>query len=166
MKLTVKNKFGSLVGSSKITDETGKEVFYAKGKFGSVSDKKWIVDAKKNKLFLVRNKMFHGLKRSCLIYDAKKKLVATIKESKLIMCGFEVEGTEEKIVLKSNNNRFPLTIYMGDKEIGKLSTVWTNVCDTYELEIKDPEDAGFLVALAIAADNIHDADSKAARKKH
>ena len=114
-----------------------------------------IKDANGKKLFVVRNKFWHKpFYKSALIFQNGKKL-ATVQNSHFIKNGYEVTGATEEI--KVEGKFWNLDIMLGDKKIGHIAPPEKmTLDDAYTLEVEDPEDAPFLVAMMIAIDNIHD----------
>ena len=159
MKYTIKNNFFSLGGSSLVYDENNEVAFKAKGSvFSNIITrfhKKIIRDKNGKKLFVVRNKFWHKpFYKSALIFQNGKKL-ATVQNSHFIKNGYEVTGATEEI--KIEGKFWNLDIMLGDKKIGHIAPPEKmTLDDAYTLEVEDPEDAPFLVAMMIAIDNIHD----------
>lgn len=159
MKFLIKNTFMSLGGNSKVTTEDGQLAYKVKGKLFSnlisKTYKKVIKDANGKKLFVVRNKFWHKpFYKSALIFQNGKKL-ATVQNSHFIKNGYEVTGATEEI--KIEGKFWNLDIMLGDKKIGHIAPPEKmTLDDAYTLEVEDPEDAPFLVAMMIAIDNIHD----------
>ena len=159
MKFLIKNTFMSLRGNSKVTTEDGQLAYKVKGKLFSnlisKTYKKVIKDANGKKLFVVRNKFWHKpFYKSALIFQNGKKL-ATVQNSHFIKNGYEVTGATEEI--KVEGKFWNLDIMLGDKKIGHIAPPEKmTLDDAYTLEVDDPEDAPFLVAMMIAIDNIYD----------
>jgi len=161
MHLTVKNKFFSLGGSSKVLNENNQNALLVKGKMFSPTKKKFVKDLTKKTLFIVRNKFWSLLGRKALIYDGNKNLVATVKREIKFVAGFTITGAEQEIRVDANNiGGLSLRITMGGKEIGTIHRPFLALTDTFELDFADEEDAPFLVALVIAIDNITDRNRK------
>ena len=159
MKFLIKNTFMSLRGNSKVTPEDGQLAYKVKGKLFSnlisKTYKKVIKDANGKKLFVVRNKFWHKpFYKSALIFQNGKKL-ATVQNSHFIKNGYEVTGATEEI--KVEGKFWNLDIMLGGKKIGHIGCPEKMTLDNaYTLEVDDPEDAPFLVAMMIAIDNIYD----------
>lgn len=165
MKFIVKNKLFSLGAGSIVTNEEGAVVYKIKGNFFSNilwgTHKKVVKEVKGKKLFVVRNKFWHKpFFNSALIFNAKKQKLAVVTKSHLIKNGYDVVGANE--LIKVEGSGWNLDIVMSDKKIGHISLPTNSVknffrlTDTYVLDVEDPEDASFLVAMMIAIDNIHD----------
>ncbi len=161
MELIVKNKLISWGGSSTVTTTDGKEVYKVKGKVFSITKKKWVCDMEGNKLFLVRNKYWKFFKNKALIYDDEKNLVCmlvnnlfTIKKAFTVeKCASEIEISNQKISFGYN---WP--IIKDGKEIGSIGCDFKLVrfVDEFKINVIDEKEAPFLIALAIALDNIRD----------
>ena len=159
MKFLIKNTFMSPRGNPKVPTADGQLAYKVKGKLFSnlisKTYKKVIKDANGKKLFVVRNKFWHKpFYKSALIFQNGKKL-ATVQNSHFIKNGYEVTGATEEI--KVEGKFWNLDIMLGDKKIGHISPPEKmTLDDAYTLEVDDPEDAPFLVAMMIAIDNIYD----------
>lgn len=154
MKIIVKNKFASIGGSSKVTDENGNDIFKVKGKFFSFTRKKKIYDMQGNLLYVVRNKFFKWWTKSAFIINSNKQKVARVK-NRGIKVGFDVVGYGDEIAV----NGWLMTgckIIKNGKEIGSINTKFMSLMDTFEVDVLDGEDASFIVAMVIALDNITD----------
>ncbi len=148
----------SLKGNSKVTTEDGQLDYKVKGKLFSnllQMNKKIVKDANGKKLFVVRNKIWHKpFHKSALIYQNGKKL-AKVQNSHFVKNGYEVTGATEEI--KVEGKFWNLDIMLGGKKIGHIGRPEKmTLNDAYTLEVDNPEDAPFLVAMMIAIDNIHD----------
>ena len=163
MELTIKNKFFSLGGSSKVLDENGKDAFVVKGKFFTITAKKFVYDLSGKKIFTVRNKFWHLFRRKALVYDENKKLVARVIRNFRIRQVYTLEGAQEEIRVVANGPiglGFDMSIIMGGREIGHIKRPYVQWTDTFNVTFEDPQDAGVLVALVISIDNIQDQAKK------
>ncbi|MCR5309485.1 MAG: LURP-one-related family protein [Bacilli bacterium] len=159
MELTIKNKFFSLGGSSKVLDENSKDAFIVKGKFFTITAKKFVYDLNGNKLFTIRNKFWHLFRRKALVYDANKRLVARVIRNFRIRQVYTIEGAQEEIKVVANGPiglGFDMSILMGGREIGHIKRPYVQWTDTFNVTFDDPQDAAILVALVIGIDNIQD----------
>ena len=166
MRLFVKNKLMSLGGASFVLDEAGNQVFSVKGKWGifSPTHKKKIYDKDKNLRYIVRNKFWHFIARSCFLYDDSKQKIAMLTNGDFdIKNKFVLKGFEDEILIKGNYSEFPkfwMDIIKNEKVIGKITRDFTIVRDSFVLDIFDNTEDAFLVALVIAIDNITDSRRK------
>ncbi|MCQ2793866.1 MAG: hypothetical protein MJ207_00620 [Bacilli bacterium] len=183
MELLVKNKLFSITGASRVFNEKKEQVYIVKGSWASNTFskkyKKTIMDMNKKVYYKVCNKRIHGLKRSCFIYDANDKEVAHVKVGKLLTFGmdYEVEGVTEPLTIKGViYSDAGAQIKLGNKVIGSIVpanlkrvaggamvSTGISVSTQFKVIFEDPADAPFLVALVIAIDNIHDAETRAMR---
>ena len=164
MKLFIKNKFVSVGGSSYVLDENDNQVFRIKGKWLSPTKKKKIYDMDGNLLYVVRNKYWHFLKRTCFVSDADKEKIMQIVYKKFAFKNdFFVQGYKDEISFTGKLLQFPninMTIQKNGEEIGTLVKNFTVARDTYSLDVKKDNDAALFVAMTIAIDNIFDARRK------
>ena len=160
MKLIVKNKLVSLGGNSFVLDENGNQKFKIKGKIISPTRKKMIYDMNGNLLYIVRNKFWHFLKDTCIVYNAEKQKVLTISENRFdFKKEFVVQSFEDEISFSGKFFQFPnikLDVVKNGNVVGSLTKDFTIARDTYTLQINDEIDAELFVALVVAVDNIID----------
>lgn len=154
MKVVIKNKFFSVGGSSSVKDESGKDVFYVKGRIFSVTHVKWVCDANKNKLYKVRNKWFNFVNERAYVYEGKTK-VARVKHPFFGGKKFVVEGYKDEILIDGDFFSTRSQITRNGVPIGTIDRGFFTVTDTFMLEA-DEKDMPFMIALVIAIDNIVD----------
>ena len=161
MELILKNDFMSLGGGSTVKTYDGLTKFKVKGKMFSATKKKWICDAQGRKLFLVRNKYWKFLKNKAIIYNNRKKRVCmlvnnlfTIQNAYTIeKCVDDIQITNQKISVTPDWH-----IYKNGVIIGSIGCDFklVKIVDEFKINVIDETEAPFLVALAIALDNIRD----------
>lgn len=158
MKVTIKNNFLSLRGSSSVKNEKGEDIFFVKGKFLSPTSVKWVCDKNKNKLFKVRNKWFNFINERVYIYEGNNK-IAQVKHPPFSGKKFILEGYKDEILVNGDFFSFKYNITRNGKPVGTITREFTMVNDTFTLEAEE-EDIPFMIALVIAIDNIYDKISK------
>lgn len=154
MKVTIKNKFFSLGGSSSVKDENGQDVFFVEGKVFSPTHVKWVCDKAHNKLYMVRNKWFNFFSHKAYVYEGDNR-IAQVKHPFLGGKRFEVEGYKEQITIDGEFFSLLSTITRNGKPVGTIRREITLVNDTFTLEAEEA-DMPFMIALVIAIDNIVD----------
>ena len=154
MKVSIKNKFFSLGGSSSVKDETGREVFFVKGKVFSPTKVKWVCDNAGNKLYKVRNKWFNFFSHKAFVYEGDAK-IAQVKHPFLGGKRFEVEGLKDRITIDGEFFSRLSTIMRNGSAVGTITREFTLVNDEFTLEADEAE-MPFMIALVIAIDNIWD----------
>lgn len=165
MKLFVKNKLMSWGGSSFVLDEAGNKVFAVKGAVFSPTRKKKIYDQDKTLRYIVRNKFWHFIARSCFLYDDSKQKIAMLTNGDFDFKNkYVLKGYQDDILIKGNYSEFPKKFFMdivkNEKVIGRITRDFTFVRDSFVLDIFDDTEDAFLVALVIAIDNITDSRRK------
>lgn len=158
MKLFIKNKFASIKGSSKVTNENDEEVFKVKGKFFSLRRKKKIYDLDGNLLFIVKNKLFNTFKHSSFITNKEGQKICKVS-NKFLGNGYDVLGYTDEISI-DGFSLSGFSIIKNGNQIGTVSCKFFSLVDNYELTTQDDAAPAFLVALIIALDNIRDNKSK------
>ena len=158
MKLIVRNKFVTLTGASVVKDDKGNDLFKIKGKLRifSPTRKKKIYDLEGGRLFTVRNKWYNFLFHSAYIYDETGEKIAKLKARFSRDAMFLSEGFEDVFKIGRNPNGPGRAIYKNDEIIGVWRNTKLHFVDTFEVEYEKEENAGIIVALMIAVDNIGD----------
>ena len=155
MKLYVKNKLVSLLGSSFVLDENQNQVYKVKGRFFSFTNKKVIYDMNGKKLFVVRDKYFKAFNTSCFIYNSHRQKIAKVVNGDFDFKNrYKVMNYEEEIELDGLWGK--MDIKKNGEVVGKITRDFTIIRDAYTVDVLDEENAPFYVALAIAIDNIND----------
>ena len=156
MKIYVRNKLTSIGGSSKVLDENKEPIYKVKGKVFSITRKKRICDLDGNVLYRVRNKYWHLFLKSAFIYDADGEKVATVKRKLAFKNDYSVQGTEDEIKIDGTIWGWNFKVIKNGQLLGTIKRNFTLFADAFEIEIDNPEDAPFMIALVIAIDNITD----------
>lgn len=158
MTLFITNKLFYLHGNSTVVDETGRDVFFVKGKLFSPTFKKFVCDMDGNLLYTVRNKFFHLFTRKALIYDADgKKVLKLVQKFFSVGPKFYTKEYPEELYFDGSFGGFNYTVSRNGQQIASIHHPFTFMADKFQADIADGEDAAFLVALIIAVDNIIDA---------
>ena len=156
MKVTIKNNFFSLGGSSTVKDESNNPVFKVKGKFFSITHKKRVCDLNGKVLYTVRNKWINWFVHKAFIYNENKEKIATVKDKLFnVHKEYFIQGYKDEIYTEGRFFSLSCKIYKNGKEIGTISRPVVTLTDTFVLEANE-EDMPFLIALVIAMDNIID----------
>ena len=156
MKVTIKNNFFSLGGSSSVKDESNNHVFKVKGKFFSITHKKRVCDLNGKVLYTVRNKWINWFVHNAFIYNENKEKIATVKDKLFnVHKEYFIQGYKDEIYTEGRFFSLSCKIYKNGKEIGTISRPVVTLTDTFVLEANE-EDMPFLIALVIAMDNIID----------
>ena len=158
MRVFIKNKLFSVRGNSSVQDETGKNVFFVRGKLFSPTHVKFVCGPNKEKLYKVRNKWFNFFAHRAYVYDASGEKIARVKHPPFGK-RFVIEGYQDEIYIDGEFFSRRSTIMRGGEPIGTIDREFTVVADAFSLEGAE-EDMPFLVALVIAIDNIYDKITK------
>ena len=156
MILYIKNKFISLGGSSYVLDENENKAYMIKGKVFSITKKKKIYDENKKLIYKIRNKFFHLFFHSVFVMDAKGNKIALLRQKLSLKTKLIVEGYQDEIKIEGEFFKREFSILRNGEVIGTVTKKFLTVRDSYSLNVKDPIDAPFLVALIIGIDNILD----------
>lgn len=159
MKVFIKNKLFSVRGNSSVQDESGKDVFFVRGKLFSPTHVKFVCGPDKEKLYKVRNKWFNFFAYRAYVYNENGEKVACVKHPPFGGKRFVVEGYQDEIYIDGEFFSPRSSILRNGKPIGTIDRQFTVVRDAFCLE-GDDADLPFLIALVIAIDNIYDKITK------
>ena len=155
-QVSIRNKWVSLRGGSKVKDMNENDVFYVKGKFWTVTKKKFLQDMDGNLLYTIRNKFWTFFVHKAFIYDKDGQIVARIRRKFWsVHDRYFIESPIGQIEICGNILLFNYSIKLNGKEIGHISRK-VSLRDSYVLTLDDDQDLAFFVAFAIAIDNITD----------
>ena len=163
MKLTIKNKFFTIGGDSKVLDEQEKEIYKVKGKPFSITKKKRICDLEGNVLFVVRNKYWTFMKKTCIIYNADEEEVLRVYRGDWQLANrYNVEGYKDEMQILGKYFRLGYDVLVNNEKKARIERVWKFFAlgDTFTLETQDQQNIPLYIALTIAIDNISDKKSK------
>ena len=162
MKYIIKNKIFSIGGGSTVTDESGNDLYYVKGKLFTFTKKKYIRTLDKEVLYTVRNKFFFLLLPKVYLMDASGKEILLIKKKSI----FSFRQNFEIITLDSSagHNYSIQGDYIGRHydildngiPVAHVRRNFNLIKDSFWLETDMTENAPFYIAFVIALDNYYD----------
>lgn len=156
MQVSIRNKWISLRGGSKVKDMNENDVLNVRGKFWTVTRKKFVEDLDGNVLYTVRNKFWVFFVKKAMVYDQDGNQVAFIKRKFFSVHDRYFIKTElGDMEIKGNILGFDYHIYLNGEEVGHISRK-ISLRDSFVLDIRDDKHLAFYVALVIAIDNITD----------
>ena len=156
MELTIRNKWISFGGSSKVQTLDGKDYLIVKGKFFTLHRRKFIKDLDGNTLFVTANRMWNFLHTQGKVFDAQGNELCCMRDKILSLHDhYNITSTYGNIVLRGNILGFNYHIYLNDKEVGHISRK-ISLRDSFVLTISDDVDVPFFVALVIMLDALTD----------
>lgn len=156
MQVSIRNKWISLRGGSKIKDLNEKDVLYVRGKFWTVTRKKFVEDLDGNLLYTVRNKFWAIFVKKAMVYDKDGNQVAFLKRKFFSLHDrFFIDTKLGQMEIKGNILGFDYHIYLNGQEVGHISRK-ISLRDSFVLDVRDDQELAFYVALVIAIDNITD----------
>lgn len=163
MKVFVNNKAFSLTGASKVVDENKQPIFNVKGKFLSIRKKKRVCDLDGKVLYRVQNKFFNMFEQSAYILDANKNKVAKVVNKLFDAKGsYIVEDCEDEIMVEGKIFSLESKIIKNGEVIGTIKRDLGFMGDHFVLDA-ETDNLPFLIALVIAIDNISDRKSRQSR---
>ena len=155
-EVSIRNKWISLRGSSKVKDMNEQDVFFVKGKFWTFTRKKFVQDLNGNTLYTVRNKFWTLFSKRAFVYNADGEVVAKIRRKVFSFHDrYFITSSLGDLEIKGNILLYNYHITLNGKEIGHISRK-VSLRDSYVLSLDDDQNLAFFVAFAIAIDNISD----------
>ena len=155
-QVSIRNKWISLRGGSRVKDMEERDVLYVKGKFWTFTRKKFVQDMEGNLLYTVRNKFWTFFVHKAMVYDKDGNMVARIRRKFWSFHDrYFVESSLGDLEICGNILGFNYQIKLNGKEIGHVSRK-ISLRDSFVLTLDDDQDLAFFVAFVIAIDNITD----------
>ena len=156
MQVSIRNKWVSLRGGSRVKDMNEKDVLYVKGKFWTFTRKKFVQDMGGNLLYTVRNKFWTFFVHKAMVYDKDGNQVAFIRRKFWSFHDhYYIDSKLGQLEIRGNILCFDYHISLDGKEIGHVSRK-ISLRDSFVLDLDDQYELPFFVALVIAIDNITD----------
>lgn len=155
MKIIVKNKFVSWGGSSKVEDENGKPLYNVKGKAFSWTRKKILKDLNGNVLYIIKNKWPTFIMHSAYICDSRGNKLCKVKETIKRDTLYKVEESRDNIEFHGYLIS-GMAVRRNGENMGTIKKEFWALRDYFVLNIPEGQDPTFMIALAIALDNIQD----------
>ena len=160
MQVSIRNKWVSLRGGSRVKDMNENDVLYVKGKFWTFTRKKFVQDMEGNLLYTVRNKFWTFFVHKAMVYDKDGNQVAFIRRKFWsVHDHYFIDSKLGQLEIRGNILCFDYHISLDGKEIGHVSRK-ISLRDSFVLDIDDQYELPFFVALVIAIDNITDSRSQ------
>ncbi len=138
-----------------ITDGDSNAVYHVDGKVFRIRHTSVIEDMDGGEIATIRQKLIAIRKTMRIsrndetVATIRKALIAPLRDKFMI----DVEGGEE-LVAKGSILDHEYVVRRGDAEIAQVSKKWFTIRDTYGVDIADGEDAGLLLAIVVAIDEL------------
>lgn len=161
MKYILKNKVFSWGNGSTVRDESGRDLFFVKGKALTFTKKKYVRDMNKNVLYTVRNKFFHLLLPKVFVCDAQGNKLLMIKKKKL----FAFRQNFEIVQLSDNAKNLSISgdiiarhfdILDNGVPVAHVRKNFNLIKDSFWIDTDRTDMAPLLIAFVIAIDNYYD----------
>jgi uncharacterized protein YxjI len=143
------------IGDDWIEDQDGNRAFKADGKALRVRSTFVLEDANGNEVASIREKMLR-IKDTMEIERGGRK-IATVKKALIspLRDRFAVEiegGADWEVQGNIVNHEYEIT--SGRDKVAEVSMKWFRVRDTYGIEVEPAQDAGLVLAVAVALDEM------------
>jgi uncharacterized protein YxjI len=162
MKYIVKQKLFSFGDDFAIKDEHGHEAFSVDGKaFTLLREKLAFLDAKKNEVAFIREKLIALTPSFEILRDGKVAAVVKKDFINLFRVGFTVDvpGPDDLEATGSLLDH-EYTFRRGSKVVAEVSKKWFSFTDTYGVDVAAGEDAVLVLASTVVIDMICHPDGK------
>jgi uncharacterized protein YxjI len=139
-----------------IEDETGERTYYIDGKALRVRDTLIFKDSQGKELYRLREKLLR-VRDTMVILDANGRTAATI--TKALITPLRNRWTIQvangsNMDVQGNILDHEYTIQAGGKKVAEASKKWFHIRDTYGIEILPEQDNAFILAIAMALDQM------------
>lgn len=152
MKLYIKQKIFSIKDKYDILDFNGNVVYDVTSELFTLAAKLHLYDTSGEERYFIKKKITLLLAQY-EIYEGNK-LCATIKqEFAFFRAKLNVSSVFGDFEINGNLMAMDYDINKNGQYFGSVHKKWLSWGDSYEIDIPDSEDAGFICALVIAIDN-------------
>ena len=156
--LKLRQRLLSLGEDFDVTDDAGRRVFKVDGKLLRIRETFVIEDTEGKEVATIQQKLIAVRETMRITRDGKtiasirKALIAPFRDKWMI----DVEGGKD-LVAKGDILDHEYELLRDDETIATVSKRWFTLRDTYGIDIREGEDAGLIVAVAVAIDEmVHD----------
>jgi uncharacterized protein YxjI len=156
MKFYIRQKIFSLGDNFNIKDVSGNDVFNVEGKIFSMGNKLRIYDMYNNEIVYIEQELFKLLPEYNIYlkgnYAAKVK-----KEFAFFSNRFDIDSNMGNFKIEGDFFAHDFSIVKDGSIVAKVNKKWVDWGDTYEIDINEQQDYGFILALVIVIDQVlHD----------
>lgn len=152
MTLYIKQKVFTLTDRYSIYNESEEPVFNVEKQLFSFPSKFYLFDNEQNELFRLE-KNFTLFLSSYEIYCGNKHYASVQKELSLFKAKFLITSEYGEYVIDGAIFDYDFSIFKNGELMGTVNKKLLSWGDSYELQVKDTENAAFFCALVIAIDN-------------
>lgn len=154
MQLHIKQKVFSIGDKFTITDETGADRFYVEGEIFTFGKKLHIYDMSGREVAFIKQELltflpkFQIFRNGVQIAQIAKRLTLFAPAYEVSGLGWEVSGhfMEHDYCIKS-----------GNRTVAVITKKWLAWSDTYTLDVPDPREAEYALAVVLTIDCVMDA---------
>lgn len=151
MKLYIKQKVFSFGDKFTVYDENGEERYYAKGEVFSLGRKLHICDYQDNELAFIQQKLWTWMPRYLVLIGGEAKM-EVIKEFTLLFPKYRIEGPGWEVSGQFWEHDYEATL--NGQTVFSVHKQWMTWGDSYELDIPDPRNALYALAVVLIIDCI------------
>ena len=152
MKLYIKQRIFSLGDKYDVYDADENVVFDVESEIFTIGAKMHLYDTQGQELYYIKRKLTFFLAEYEIYYH--DQLCATIsQEFKFFHSKLNVDSSIGNFTIEGDFMAMDYEILRDGQYFGSIHKKWLSWGDSYELDIPDARNAGFLCALVIAIDN-------------
>jgi uncharacterized protein YxjI len=152
MKLYIKQRIFSIGDKYDVYDANENVVFDVKSELFTIGAKLHLCDVNGNELYYIKRKLTFML-AEYEIYQNNILCAVISQEFALFRSKLNVESSQGNFEIEGDLFSMDYDIIRNGQYFGSIHKRWLSWGDSYELDIPDEENAGFLCALVIAIDN-------------
>ncbi len=149
MKLYMKQKVFSLRDRFTIKDKDGNDRYCVEGQLLSLGNKLHIYDMDKNEVAFVREKLISFRPKFIVEIDGQQ-VAEIVKKITLLKPKYYIEGPGWEVTGKILEHDY--SVMDGVDVIASIHKKWMSWGDSYEIDIDDPENEVFALAVVLAID--------------
>ena len=159
MKLYIKQKVFSWGDKFTVKDEAGCDLYYVEGEIFTFGKKLHVYDMSGREVAFIKQEIWSWLPRFYVFCDGrqvaeiKKKFTFLFPKYSIEGLGWEIDGSFWAHDYQIIQNGYPIV---------SISKEWMTWGDSYEVDIKNPQDEIVALAVVLTIDCVLDAQSSAA----
>lgn len=158
MKLYIKEKVFSWGDKFTVKDEYGNDKYFVQGEVFSWGKKLHVYDRTGNEVAFIKQEVWSFLPRY-YVFCNNRQVAEIKKEFSFIFPRYSIEGLGWQIEGKFMAHNYEIT--QSGRTIVSITKEWMTWGDSYELEIKNPEDEIVALAVVLTIDCVTEANAGA-----
>lgn len=154
-RFILKQKYFAIRDGFYVKDESGRDCFYAKGRVFTLAKKLWLNDLNGREIFFIRQRLFRLFPRYDIV--SGDHIEATVKRTFPLIFGkrYKVKSQNHGTMVVRGAVSFNFTVKRDGATVAKIHKKLLKIADTYNVDVNNPSESAFMVALALIIDARH-----------